>query len=231
MFVAVDAYNIHHMNTKNNKVITYALTQKVIAVLAQLPQLDGKYNREATVSVPRGSEGFIEVNAFAASLVPYSKNPYAPTRQEVLAAAQNLLKLQTKVGNSTPQPDVAAQAPTSVALSTETTDEERPQSGQTHPINEDVSDVVSTEQNQIALEIAGQTGYDFQMTAKITAAVMARLSNSYMLGLVALANSLHYIAAAHDKLPGHERRIKSIEDIKSAYVEAGMLTSRPASRS
>lgn len=230
----MDACSIHHMNTKNSKVITHALTQKVIAVLAQLPQLDGLYDKNATVSVPRGSEGSVEVNAFAASLVPYSKNPYAPTRQEVLAAAQKLLKLQAKTrGDVAEESDTedAPAAPLSTALSTVPSGDDCPRPPKQLPRTEDVSDVTSTEQTQIALSVAGETGYDIKAVSVITAAVTARLSSSYMLGLVALANSLHFIAAAHDRLPGHERRIKTIEDIKTSYVEAGMLTAKPASRS
>ena len=169
----------------------------------------------------RGSKDPVKVLSLAAAtaLKIKERSPlkaevlYAPLKSEVLEIALSILKEGTE-----------EQTVTTVIDDKDDDDEVAHVPAPTKPNTS--TPVGTVEHSEISRKIASDLGVDLATVEKITGAFVSQVSGSFVLGLVALANSLHFIAASHDKMPGSEARVKAIDDIRRQYVEAGTLTSR-----
>ena len=204
-----------------NKSLTFAQIAKTEEIIQNADELKGKFDPNDTVEVQkRGSKDPVKVLSLAAAtaLKIKERSPlkaevlYAPLKSEVLEIALSILKGGTEEQAVTAviddkDDDEVAQVPASTKPNTTT------------PVG-------TVEHSDISRKIASDLGIDLATVEKITGAFVSQVSGSFVLGLVALANSLHFIAASHDKMPGSEARVKAIDDIRRQYVEAGTLTSR-----
>ena len=204
-----------------NKSLTFAQIAKTEEIIQNADELKGKFDPNDTVEVQkRGSKDPVKVLSLAAAtaLKIKERSPlkaevlYAPLKSEVLEIALSILKGGTEEQAVTAviddkDDDEVAQVPASTKPNTST------------PVG-------TVEHSEISRKIASDLGIDLATVEKITGAFVSQVSGSFLLGLVALANSLHFIAASHDKMPGSEARVKAIDDIRRQYVEAGTLTSR-----
>ena len=204
-----------------NKSLTFAQIAKTEEIIQNSDELKGKFDTNDTVEVQkRGSKDPVKVLSLAAAtaLKIKERSPlkaevlYAPLKSEVLEIALSILKGGTEEQAVTAviddkDDDEVAQVPASTKPNTST------------PVG-------TVEHSDISRKIASDLGIDLATVEKITGAFVSQVSGSFVLGLVALANSLHFIAASHDKMPGSEARVKAIDDIRRQYVEAGTLTSR-----
>jgi hypothetical protein len=204
-----------------NKSLTFAQIAKTEEIIQNADELKGKFDPNDTVEVQkRGSKDPVKVLSLAAAtaLKIKERSPlkaevlYAPLKSEVLEIALSILKGGTEEQAVTAviddkDDDEVAQVPASTKPNTST------------PVG-------TVEHSDISRKIASDLGIDLATVEKITGAFVSQVSGSFVLGLVALANSLHFIAASHDKMPGSEARVKAIDDIRRQYVEAGTLTSR-----
>ena len=204
-----------------NKSLTFAQIAKTEEIIQNADELKGKFDPNDTVEVQkRGSKDPVKVLSLAAAtaLKIKERSPlkaevlYAPLKSEVLEIALSILKGGTEEQAVTAviddkDDDEVAQVPASTKPNTST------------PVG-------TVEHSEISRKIASDLGIDLATVEKITGAFVSQVSGSFVLGLVALANSLHFIAASHDKMPGSEARVKAIDDIRRQYVEAGTLTSR-----
>ena len=204
-----------------NKSLTFAQIAKTEEIIQNADELKGKFDPNDTVEVQkRGSKDPVKVLSLAAAtaLKIKERSPlkaevlYAPLKSEVLEIALSILKGGTEEQAVTAviddkDDDEVAQVPASTKPNTST------------PVG-------TVEHSDISRKIASDLGIDLATVEKITGAFVSQVSGSFVLGLVALANSLHFIAATHDKMPGSEARVKAIDDIRRQYVEAGTLTSR-----
>lgn len=191
---------------------SYAKVSKVQKALLECKELDGKYSKETILLKQGGSSESAKVLRFAAELTPMLKNQYTPAKADLIACAEKLIAKSTS-GEVTPEP--ATETNESEEVPSAPT--ERPSTSQ--PIR-------SMQQNQLVQQISQDHGVDQETVEKIVQAVLGEMNSAYLMGLIALANSLHYLAAEHDKLPGHEARIKAIDAIRDQYVQAGTLTIR-----
>ena len=201
--------------------MTFAQIAKTEEIIQNADELKGKFDPNDTVEVQkRGSKDPVKVLSLAAvtALKIKERSPlkaevlYAPLKSEVLEIALSILKGGTEEQAVTAviddkDDDEVAQVPASTKPNTST------------PVG-------TVEHSDISRKIASDLGIDLATVEKITGAFVSQVSGSFVLGLVALANSLHFIAASHDKMPGSEARVKAIDDIRRQYVEAGTLTSR-----
>ena len=201
--------------------MTFAQIAKTEEIIQNADELKGKFDPNDTVEVQkRGSKDPVKVLSLAAAtaLKIKERSPlkaevlYAPLKSEVLEIALSILKGGTEEQAVTAviddkDDDEVAQVPASTKPNTST------------PVG-------TVEHSEISRKIASDLGIDLATVEKITGAFVSQVSGSFVLGLVALANSLHFIAASHDKMPGSEARVKAIDDIRRQYVEAGTLTSR-----
>jgi len=198
---------------------SYAQVNKVEELLADVPELSGKYNKADKVEVKkRGGDSPAKVLRFAAMITMAVKNKYAPTKEEVLQCGLKIL--ESGVLNKT--------EPAVDTTDTETPDESKEAEeaeADTAPEAPTVT-AKSVEHSDAVAKISEDLGIDSDIVEKVTEAFMARLSSSYVVGLIALANSLEFIAKDKDKLPGAAARLKAISDIRQQYVEAGMLTTK-----
>lgn len=204
-----------------NKSLTFAQIAKTEEIIQNADELKGKFDPNDTVEVQkRGSKDPVKVLSLAAAtaLKIKERSPlkaevlYAPLKSEVLEIALSILKGGTEEQAVTAviddkDDDEVAHVPASTKPNTST------------PVG-------TVEHSEISRKIASDLGIDLATVEKITGAFVSQVSGSFVLGLVALANSLHFIAASHDKMPGSEARVKAIDDIRRQYVEAGTLTSR-----
>lgn len=204
-----------------NKSLTFAQIAKTEEIIQNADELKGKFDPNDMVEVQkRGSKDPVKVLSLAAAtaLKIKERSPlkaevlYAPLKSEVLEIALSILKGGTEEQAVTAviddkDDDEVAQVPASTKPNTST------------PVG-------TVEHSDISRKIASDLGIDLATVEKITGAFVSQVSGSFVLGLVALANSLHFIAASHDKMPGSEARVKAIDDIRRQYVEAGTLTSR-----
>ena len=204
-----------------NKSLTFAQIAKTEEIIQNADELKGKFDPNDMVEVQkRGSKDPVKVLSLAAAtaLKIKERSPlkaevlYAPLKSEVLEIALSILKGGTEEQAVTAviddkDDDEVAQVPASTKPNTST------------PVG-------TVEHSEISRKIASDLGIDLATVEKITGAFVSQVSGSFVLGLVALANSLHFIAASHDKMPGSEARVKAIDDIRRQYVEAGTLTSR-----
>ena len=204
-----------------NKSLTFAQLAKTEEIIQNADELKGKFDPNDTVEVQkRGSKDPVKVLSLAAAtaLKIKERSPlkaevlYAPLKSEVLEIALSILKGGTEEQAVTAviddkDDDEVAQVPAPTKPNTST------------PVG-------TVEHSEISRKIASDLGIDLATVEKITGAFVSQVSGSFVLGLVALANSLHFIAASHDKMPGSEARVKAIDDIRRQYVEAGTLTSR-----
>jgi hypothetical protein len=204
-----------------NKSLTFAQIQKTEEIIQNADELKGKFDPNDTVEVQkRGSKEPVKVLSLAAAtaLKIKERSPlkaevlYAPLKSEVLEIALSILKGGTE-----------EQAVTAV-IDDKDSDEVAHVPAPTKPNTS--TPVGTVEHSEISRKIASDLGIDLATVEKITGAFVSQVSGSFVLGLVALANSLHFIAASHDKMPGSEARVKAIDDIRRQYVEAGTLTSR-----
>jgi hypothetical protein len=204
----------------DNKSLTFAQIAKTEEIIQNADELKGKFDPNDTVEVQkRGSKDPVKVLSLAAAtaLKIKERSPlkaevlYAPLKSEVLEIALSILKGGTE------------QAVTAV-IDDNDGDEVAHVPAPTKPNTS--TPVGTVEHSEISRKIASDLGIDLATVEKITGAFVSQVSGSFVLGLVALANSLHFIAASHDKMPGSEARVKAIDDIRRQYVEAGTLTSR-----
>jgi hypothetical protein len=205
----------------DNKSLTFAQIAKTEEIIQNADELKGKFDPNDTVEVQkRGSKDPVKVLSLAAAtaLKIKERSPlkaevlYAPLKSEVLEIALSILKGGTE-----------EQAVTAV-IDDKDSDEVAHVPAPTKPNTS--TPVGTVEHSEISRKIASDLGIDLATVEKITGAFVSQVSGSFVLGLVALANSLHFIAASHDKMPGSEARVKAIDDIRRQYVEAGTLTSR-----
>jgi len=201
--------------------LTFAQIAKTEEIIQNADELKGKFDPNDTVEVQkRGSKDPVKVLSLAAAtaLKIKERSPlkaevlYAPLKSEVLEIALSILKGGTE-----------EQAVTAV-IDDKHDDEVAHVPAPTKPNTS--TPVGTVEHSEISRKIASDLGIDLATVEKITGAFVSQVSGSFVLGLVALANSLHFIAASHDKMPGSEARVKAIDDIRRQYVEAGTLTSR-----
>ena len=191
--------------------VTFATASKIEEILLDLDQLKGKINKNDKVEVPkRGSPSPVKVLKLAADVTAKVANPYAPKKEEVLEIALSLLSKTEATSVEDTEEESAPSAPTIASSSS----------------NKSGTPVGTLEHSEISKKISADLGIPLETVEKITGAFVSQVSGSFVLGLVALANSLHFIASSHDKLPGHEARVKAIDDVRKQYVEAGTLTSR-----
>lgn len=190
---------------------SYAKVSKVQKALVECAELEGKYSKETIMLKQGGSEETAKVLRFAAELTPMLKNQYTPAKADLIACAQKLMAQPFSEGSSdtTPENKEIEDVPKAPI--------ERPSTAQ--PIR-------SMQQNQLVQQIAQDLSVDSDIVEKVVQAVLGEMNSAYLMGLIALANSLHYLAAEHDKLPGHEARVKAIDAIRDQYVQAGTLTIR-----
>ncbi len=196
------------MDMKEN-VVTFATVSKIEEILLNTDELKGKINNSEKIDVPkRGSSTPVKVLKLAAEVTKKVENAYAPRKDEVIKLALELL------AQSQPEDQEDAPSTPSVVKSSGSTAKS---SGV--PIG-------TVEHSEISKRIAADLELDLALVESIAGAFVSHVSGSFVLGLVALSNSLHFIASSHDKMPGHEARVKAIDDIRRQYVEAGTLTSR-----
>ena len=204
-----------------NKSLTFAQIAKTEEIIKNAGELKGKFDPRDTVEVQkRGSKDPVKVLslALATTLKIKERSPlkaevlYNPLKSEVLEIALGLLKAGTK----------------EQAVTTVIDDKDYDEVAHVpEPTKPNTSTPVGTvEHSDISRKIASDLGVDLATVEKITCAFVSQVSGSFVLGLVALANSLHFIAAAHDKMPGNQARVKAIDEIRRQYVEAGTLTFR-----
>ena len=198
---------------KKTQPVTHATVSKIEEIILELEPLKGKFNKNDKVEVPkRGSASPAKVLKLAADVTAKVSNAYAPKKDEVLEIALSILS-QTEASAPTPANDVeddsAPSAPTIASTA-----------------NKTGTPVGTLEHSEISKKISADLGIPLETVEKVTGAFVSQVSGSFVLGLVALANSLHFIASSHDKMPGHEARVKAIDDVRKQYVEAGTLTSR-----
>jgi hypothetical protein len=205
----------------DNKSLTFAQIAKTEEIIQNADELKGKFDPNDTVEVQkRGSKDPVKVLSLAAAtaLKIKERSPlkaevlYAPLKSEVLEIALSILKGGTE-----------EQAVTAV-IDDKDNDEVAHVPAPTKPNTS--TPVGTVEHSEISRKIASDLGIDLATVEKITGAFVSQVSGSFVLGLVALANSLHFIANSHDKMPGSDARVKAIDDIRRQYVEAGTLTSR-----
>lgn len=200
------------MSDKDKEWPSYAKVSKVQKALLECKELDGRYSK-ATISLKQsGTDESAKVLRFAAELTPMLKNKYTPAKADLIACAEKLLAAASE----------EADTPDEVAKSTES--EEVPSAPTERPST--AQPIRSMQQNQLVHQISKALDVDQETVEKVVQAVLGEMNGAYLMGLIALANSLHYLAAEHDKLPGHESRIKVIDDIRDQYVQAGTLTLR-----
>jgi hypothetical protein len=191
----------------NKNPITFATVSKIEEIILGLDELKGKINTSDKVGVSkRGSDEPVKVLKIAAEVTEKISNAYAPKKSEVLSIALEILASQHKT--VVVEEDEAPATPSVVKT---------PSPG---------TPVGTLEHSEISRKIAAELGMDIKDVEKVTSAFVSQVSGSFVLGLVALSNSLHFIASSHDKMPGHDARVKAIDDIRRQYVEAGTLTSR-----
>jgi hypothetical protein len=193
---------------ENANWLPFAQITKTEEIIQKAEELKGKFDSNDTVEVQkRGSKDPVKVLRLAAQVAPQVKEVYAPLKAEVIKIALSILKDQKAVA-------------TSVDTDTDTDVPQVPSKPNTG------TPVGTVEHSEISRKIASDLGMDLATVEKVTGSFVSQVSGSFVLGLVALANSLHFIASSHDKMPGHEARVKAIDDIRRQYVEAGTLTSR-----
>jgi hypothetical protein len=195
---------------------SYAKVSKVQKALLECKELDGKYSKDTIMLKQSGSSEPAKVLRFAAELTLLVKNQYTPAKADLLACAEKLLGGD----QSAEEPEVVTSENTSENVDSDSVPSaptERPSTSQ--PIR-------SMQQNQMVQQLAKDLDMDQEKVEKVVQAVLGEMNSAYLMGLIALANSLHYLAAEHDKLPGHEARIKTIDAIRDQYVQAGTLTIR-----
>lgn len=193
---------------ENANWLPFAQITKTEEIIQKAEELKGKFDSNDTVEVQkRGSKDPVKVLRLAAQVAPQVKEAYAPLKAEVIKIALSILKDQKAVTTSV-DTDTDAEVPQVPS---------KPNTG---------TPVGTVEHSEISRKIASDLGMDLAIVEKVTGSFVSQVSGSFVLGLVALANSLHFIASSHDKMPGHEARVKAIDDIRKQYVEAGTLTSR-----
>ncbi len=194
---------------ENTSWLPFAQITKTEEILLGLDELKGKFDLNDKVEVQkRGSKDPVKVLRLAAETAAKIKPDarYSPLKADVLETALSVLKDKPAfVEVQNVEEDEAPQVPSKPSTST--------------PVG-------TVEHSEISRKIASDLGMELATVEKITGAFVSQVSGSFVLGLVALANSLHFIAASHDKMPGHEARVKAIDDIRKQYVDAGTLTSR-----
>jgi hypothetical protein len=201
---------------KKENVVTFATVSKIEEILLNTDELKGKINKSEKIDVPkRGSPNPVKVLKLAAEVTKKVENAYAPRKDEVVKLALELLaEGGPVVAQSVPDSeDDAPSAPSVVKSSGSTAKSSGVPTG-------------TIEHSEISKRIAADLELDLALVESVTGAFVSHVSGSFVLGLVALSNSLHFIASSHDKMPGHEARVKAIDDIRRQYVEAGTLTSR-----
>jgi len=196
------------MADKSNPV-TFATVSKIEEILLDLEQLKGKINKSDKVDVPkRGSQTPVKMLKLAVEVTKQVDNAYAPRKDDVLKVALAIIE------DSSTSAEKDDEAPAAPAKVSETL------------VKSTGVPVGTVEHSEISKQIAADLGIDLATVEKVTGAFVGHVSGSFVLGLVALSNSLHFVAASHDKMPGYEARVKAIDDIRRQYVEAGTLTSR-----
>lgn len=198
---------------KKENVVTFATVSKIEEILLNTDELKGKINKSEKIDVPkRGSPTPVKVLKLAAEVTKKVENAYAPRKDEVVKLALELLA-EAQPATATEAEDEAPSTPAVVKSSGSTSKSSGVPTG-------------TVEHSEISKRIAADLELDLALVESITGAFVSHVSGSFVLGLVALSNSLHFIASSHDKMPGHEARVKAIDDIRRQYVEAGTLTSR-----
>ncbi len=198
---------------KKENVVTFATVSKIEEILLNTDELKGKINKSEKIDVPkRGSPTPVKVLKLAAEVTKKVENAYAPRKDEVVKLALELLA-EAQPATATEAEDEAPSTPSVVKSSGSTAKSSGVPTG-------------TVEHSEISKRIAADLELDLALVESITGAFVSHVSGSFVLGLVALSNSLHFIASSHDKMPGHEARVKAIDDIRRQYVEAGTLTSR-----
>lgn len=198
---------------KKENVVTFATVSKIEEILLNTDELKGKINKSEKIGVPkRGSPTPVKVLKLAAEVTKKVENAYAPRKDEVVKLALELLA-EAQPATATEAEDEAPSTPAVVKSSGSTSKSSGVPTG-------------TVEHSEISKRIAADLELDLALVESITGAFVSHVSGSFVLGLVALSNSLHFIASSHDKMPGHEARVKAIDDIRRQYVEAGTLTSR-----
>ena len=198
---------------KKENVVTFATVSKIEEILLNTDELKGKINKSEKIDVPkRGSPTPVKVLKLAAEVTKKVENAYAPRKDEVVKLALELLA-EAQPATPTEAEDEAPSTPSVVKSSGSIAKSSGVPTG-------------TVEHSEISKRIAADLELDLALVESITGAFVSHVSGSFVLGLVALSNSLHFIASSHDKMPGHEARVKAIDDIRRQYVEAGTLTSR-----
>jgi len=198
---------------KKENVVTFATVSKIEEILLNTDELKGKINKSEKIDVPkRGSPTPVKVLKLAAEVTKKVENAYAPRKDEVVKLALELLA-EAQPATATEAEDEAPSTPSVVKSSGSIAKSSGVPTG-------------TVEHSEISKRIAADLELDLALVESITGAFVSHVSGSFVLGLVALSNSLHFIASSHDKMPGHEARVKAIDDIRRQYVEAGTLTSR-----
>lgn len=200
--------------SEKNDTPSYTTVSKVQQALLACKELEGRYSTETTQIKQSGSSEPATVLKFAVELTKLVKNKYTPAKADLMACAEKLLaETVTQPSDVPEQHDVH-----------EEDSEEVPSA----PVERSTASqsTQSVQQNQLVQKLARETGVPPEKVDHIVQSAFGEMSTAYLLGFIALANSLHYLASEHDKLPGHEARIKAIDEIREQYVQAGTLSIR-----
>ena len=208
---------------KNEASLPYAKIKAVATIIAALTQFEGKFDKNDVVEAKqRGTEETIKVPRLVAlvadSLNKAGKNTYAPTKDDVLKHTERQiakLEKRAEAGGAEPEAEEPENEPATAASS------ELPDVPAT-PSNRKTA--TNLEQRKVFEAVATDTGIDAAVVKQVGESLLGKLSSqSYLLGLVALANSLHFVAEQNDRLPGHKERLAKIDEVRKGYADASQL--------
>jgi hypothetical protein len=201
---------------------SYAKTKRVQEVIQTLPELTGKYDTSTMVMLtyrkPGEPTSQKEALRFAAVVASKLANPFSAAKDEILAIARQVIREGESPESTAARKVIHAK---SLEVAANDSGAEDTDVAPKPPVKS--VPAVSPEHRAVIPSVVAATGLDVAVVENVVQSFLQQMSGSCLLGLVALTNSLHYLATTHDKLPGSAERIAAAANLNQQYIQAMSL--------